>query len=155
MPEGRADPGSRLMLAARRMLDRGLSPSIIVADEHFPRRLQRSRKRGVPVPAGARYVGRPTEFANPFEGRGFKHVRAVRLYDRWIDGKLGDMTIEALGFCPAEIEALHRLLDRVHRRLPSLSGLDLQCWCPVTSRWCHADTLLRRANPQNILENAR
>lgn len=143
-----------MMQAARRMLDRGLAPSIMVADEYFPRRLQRPRKRGVPVPAGARYVGRPTEFANPFDGRGLGHARAVRLYDRWIDGRLGDMTLEALGFCPAEIEALHRLHERVLRRLPQLAGLDLQCWCPVTSRWCHADILLRRANHPVIPELA-
>ena len=33
-------------------------------------------------------------------------------------------------------------------RLPQLSGRDLQCWCPLTSPWCHAEILLHRANPQ-------
>lgn len=132
------------MPAAWRKEDRGLTPPIKPAEQ--PRRLQRPRKKGVPLPAGARYVGRPTDFANPFEGRGFGHARAVRLYERWIDGRLGDLTLEALGFCPAEIDTLHRLLDRVLRRLPILTGCDLQCWCPVTSRWCHADILLRLAN---------
>jgi hypothetical protein len=141
------------MQAARRMLDRGLAPSIMVADEYLPRRLQRSRKLGEPVPAGARYVGRPTDFANPFDGRNFGHARAVRLHARWIDNRLGALTLEMLGFNPAEIDGLSRLLDRVHRHLPRLSGLNLQCWCPLTSRWCHADTLLRRANPH--LETAR
>ena len=140
------------MHAARHMLDRGgFTPSIRAADQ--PRRLQRPRKRGVPVPVGARYVGRPTEFANPFDGRGFGHVRATRLYERWIDGRLGDLTLEALGFCPSEIEALHRLHERVLHRLPLLAGLNLQCWCPVTSRWCHADILLRRANLHQSPEN--
>ncbi|WP_422633383.1 DUF4326 domain-containing protein [Sphingobium sp.] len=119
----------------------------MVTDEYFPRRVQRSRKRGVPLPADTKYVGRPTEFANPFDGRGFGHARAVRLYGRWIDGNLGDLSLEMLGFHPAEIDALRRLLARLHRRLPELSGLNLQCWCPITSRWCHADILLRRANP--------
>lgn len=30
--------------------------------------------------------------------------------------------------------------------MPELAGLDLQCWCPITSRWRHADSLIRRAN---------
>lgn len=143
------------MFAARDMMDRGGCTPSIRAKAPLPRRLQRSRKRGVPVPAGARYVGRPTEFANPFDGRGFGHVRAVRLFDRWIDGRLGDLTLEALGFCPAEIEALHRFRARLLDRLPQLAGLDLQCWCPITSRWCHADSLIRRANSLFSMENAR
>lgn len=134
-----------MMHVAPRIMDRGgFTPSI--NPPVYPRRLQRPRKRGVPVPGGAVYVGRPTDFANPFDGRGFRHARSVRLYNRWIDNRLGDLTLEGLGFCPAEIDALHRLHARLMLRLPSLAGRDIQCWCPVSSRWCHGDTLLARAN---------
>ncbi|SEQ59705.1 DUF4326 domain-containing protein [Sphingobium sp. YR768] len=143
------------MEAARRLMDRGLTPPIMVPEARQPRRLQRPRKQGGPLGQGVRYVGRPTDFANPFDGRDFGHARSVRLHARWLDGRLGDLSLEMLGFCPAEIEAMHRLLDRVLRRLPELSGLDLQCWCPTTSRWCHADNLLRLANHPDLLETAR
>lgn len=135
------------MQAAARLLDRGLTPSIMVPEVSKPRRIQRPRKGGGALEEGARYVGRPTDFANPFDGRGFGHARAVRLHRRWLDNRLGDLSLEMLGFCPAEIETLHRLLARVLRRLPDLGGLNLQCWCPTSSRWCHADNLLRLANP--------
>ncbi len=135
------------MHAASGILDRGgFAPSIRAAIP--PRRLQRPRKRGVPLPVGARYVGRPSLHANPFDRRGFTHAQSVRLHERWIDARLGDLTLEYLAFCPSEIDALHRLRVRVLLSLPDLAGYDLQCWCPLTSRWCHADTLLRRANPQ-------
>lgn len=130
--------------ASRLVLDRGgHAPTI---RERGPRRLQRPRTRGLPMPDGAVYVGRPTDFANPFDWKRFGHARSVRLFNRWIAGRLGDLTLEMLGFCPAEIDALARLRRRVIDSLPKLAGKDLQCWCPSTSRWCHADTLLTLAN---------
>jgi hypothetical protein len=112
----------------------------------LPRRLQRSRRRGAATPDGARYVGRPTVFGNPFRIERFGHARAVALHRSWLAFRLGTLTLEKIGFHPAEIEALDRLRVRVLRRLPELAGHDLQCWCPLTSRWCHADTLLALAN---------
>ena len=111
-----------------------------------PRRLQRSRRKGASTPEGARYVGRPTVFGNPFTLARFGHARAVALHRRWLTFRLGAMTLEKLGFTPAEIDTLDRLRGRVLERLPELRGRDLQCWCPLTSHWCHADTLLALAN---------
>jgi hypothetical protein len=68
------------------------------------------------------------------------------MYDNWMEGGLSDLELEQRGFCPAEIDALHRLRERIQRRLPKLRRKDLVCWCPTTSSWCHANTLLRLAN---------
>lgn len=123
----------------------------------LPRRLQRSRRKGAKTPLGVRYCGRPTIFGNPFRLDRFGHARSVALHRRWFDGRLGDLTLERLGFGPAEIDALHRLRLHVHAALHQLRGRDLQCWCPVNSRWCHVDTLIARANeplPPVLMERA-
>lgn len=117
---------------------------------HHPRRLQRSRKKGYRTPDGARYCGRPTLFGNPFRWDRFGYARSYRLHRRWLGGTLGDLELEALGFCPREIEALHRLRVRALTRLSELAGLDLVCWCQLTSPWCHVETLLDHANRKAI-----
>ena len=68
------------------------------------------------------------------------------LYERWMEGTLGDLHLERLGYCPVEIEALHRHRARILGRLTHLYRRDLVCWCPATSRWCHANALLILAN---------
>lgn len=111
-----------------------------------PQRLQRSRKRGARTPEGAVYVGRPTKWGNPFAVDRFGHKRAVNLHRSWLRGKLAALSLERLGFDPAEIDAMARLRSHVLADLPYIAGRDLQCWCPLTSRWCHANTLLELAN---------
>lgn len=110
------------------------------------RRLQRSRKKGYRTPPGAIYGGRPGLLGNPFDWRRFGHARSVRLHRRWLAGRLGALSLERLGFSPAEIDALTRLRARVLAALPALRGRDIQCWCPLSSRWCHVDTIIERAN---------
>lgn len=112
----------------------------------IPCRLQRSRKRGARTPPGAIWAGRPTILANPFNFERFGHARSCLMYDKWFEGSLSDLELERWSFCPAEIDALHRLRERVQRRLPMLRGKDLVCWCPLTSKWCHVNTLIRGAN---------
>ncbi|MBP6029792.1 MAG: DUF4326 domain-containing protein [Sphingobium sp.] len=128
----------------------GYTPSITPAPSLTgapkPQRHQRSRKRGYRTPPGVIYVGRPTVYGNPFDARRFGHARSVLLYRRWIACELGALQLEALGFCPSEIDGLTRWRARLETRLPQLAGRDLQCWCPATSRWCHADALLSVAN---------
>jgi Domain of unknown function (DUF4326) len=113
-----------------------------------PPRLTRSRKRGSRTPEGAIYVGRPTLWGNPFTIDRFGHARCVILHRYWLAGHLGALTLERMGFCPAEIDALDRKRDATLRRLPELTGRALVCWCPQSSRWCHADTLIQLANVQ-------
>ncbi|HKT85596.1 MAG TPA: DUF4326 domain-containing protein [Novosphingobium sp.] len=105
-------------------------------------RLQRSRRKGAVLPTNAVYVGRPTLWGNPFQARRWGHAKSVILHDRWLQGRLGALSLERMGFCPAEIEALYRLRERVLTNLHRLAGHDLACWCPVTSKWCHAEKLL-------------
>ena len=109
------------------------------------RRHQRSRKKGRRTPEGVIYAGRPTPLGNPFATERFGHRRAVRLHRLWLTGCLGALSLEKLGFSPAEIDALFRLRVRVLERLKQLRGVDLQCWCPLTAP-CHVDTLLELAN---------
>lgn len=99
-------------------------------------RVRRSRARGARLPEGAVYVGRPTMWGNPFMGRRWGHAKSVILHRHWLRGELGALTLERMGFCPAEIEALFRLRVRVLTGLHQLAGRDLACWCPLTSEWC-------------------
>jgi len=121
---------------------RGFAPSI----NRRPRRLQRPRKRA-PLPAGSTYVGRPTLWGNPFAGRAkIGHARSVILFAAWLRGELSPRILASAGFSNAEIDTLIRRRHSLVRQLPALAGHDLQCWCPTTSAWCHADVLLDAAN---------
>ena len=114
----------------------------------MPQRLHRTRKVRNFTPRGAVYVGRPTVYGNPFAGRRrIGHARSVILHAAWIRGETDAYVLGRAGFEPAEVAALGRWRERLLPRLPLLRGRDLQCWCPLTAPWCHADTLLRIANP--------
>lgn len=120
-----------------------------------PRRLHRKRGRGGVTPPGAFYVGRPTIWSNPFAGRkGIGHARSVILYRAWIEGHLTRHVLKCAGFSAAEIEALGRWRRRLMARLSELRGRDLQCWCPLTSAWCHADVQIEFANFRDLSELA-
>lgn len=125
---------------------RGLAPSI----NTLAVRTQRPRKQGYRSPPGTRYAGRPTILANPFDGARFGHAKSVLLYRRWLAGELGAHSLERIGFCPAEIDALTRLRGRVLGLIPHLRGMKIECWCPMTSRWCHVDLLVTLINGGRI-----
>lgn len=112
-----------------------------------PRRLHRTRRRNSVTPPGAVYVGRPTLWGNPFGGRPrIGHARSVILYGAWLRGDLSPYILARAGFGDDEIEGLVRWRARLLPQLGKLAGRDLQCWCPLTSPWCHADVLLTAAN---------
>ncbi len=108
-------------------------------------RLQRSRRKGSKLPDGAVHVGRPTMWGNPFMVARWGHARSVILHKEWLAGRVGALTLERMQFSPAEIDAIERLRCRVLTQLHHLAGKDLACWCPLTSHWCHAETLLQLA----------
>ncbi|WP_419181634.1 DUF4326 domain-containing protein [Novosphingobium mangrovi (ex Huang et al. 2023)] len=109
-------------------------------------RVRRRRGRLTrPPQQGVIYVGRPTLWGNPFTGRCSGHAKSIILHRRWLSGGLGALSLERMGFCPSEIESLGRLRERVLINLHRLAGKDLSCWCPLTSEWCHAETLLDMA----------
>lgn len=111
-----------------------------------PRRHQRSRRKGDRTPEGVIYCGRPTVRGNPFNSRRFGHARSVKLYRLWIEGRLGVLRLEQLGFCAAEIDALIRWRRRMLAEIPRLRGHVLQCWCALSSPWCHVDVIIEKAN---------
>lgn len=123
---------------------RGFAPPIKATP---PARLQRTRRRNAVTPQGAVYVGRPTIWSNPFAGRPkIGHARSVILYRSWIAGDVTMNVLAAAGFSDDEIAGLQRWRIRLLAKLHEIRGRDLQCWCPLTSVWCHADALLRVAN---------
>lgn len=126
----------------------GVAPAApVAARAAAPTRVTRPRGRGWRVPEGTVYVGRPTLWGNPFTGTGAGHARSVILHREWLRGRIGALTLErSLRFCPAQIDAIERLRRRVIANLPRLRGRHLACWCPQTSAWCHANTLLDLAN---------
>jgi hypothetical protein len=83
------------------------------------------------MPEGAIYVGRPTKWGNPFrvgeDGR--THDEAVAQHRQWIDEMPADERARFVESARAE-----------------LGGHDLACWCRP-DQGCHADILLRLANP--------
>ena len=122
-------------------------------------RIRRSRRKGYRLPLGAIYVGRPTVWGNPFSvgprssGGCGGHARCTILHKAWLQGRISDLALERLDFCPAQIEALHRKRYRILTSLHTLAGHDLACWCPLTSEWCHAQTYLVLASSYAQLES--
>lgn len=77
------------------------------------------------MPSGAVYVGRPSQWGNPWRvARGVAAAEAVRRYREWL-----------YGLDPEERTRL----------LAPLRGRDLACWCQPHQP-CHADVLLAAAN---------
>jgi hypothetical protein len=112
-----------------------------------PQRLHRTRRKNARTPNGAVYVGRPTLWGNPFWGRPrIGHARSVILYRAWIRGDLTPKILARAGFSAAEIKSLNRWRNWLVGHLDRLEGKNLQCWCPLTSPWCHADVLIAFAN---------
>ena len=106
-----------------------------------PRRVQRTRKAGGGMPAGAVYVGRPTRWGNPF-----------RVGDRvLVPGSTGGpdgaewevlSASRAIALYEAHIRARPKLVAAARS---DLAGRDLACWCALDQP-CHADVLLKIAN---------
>lgn len=77
------------------------------------------------MPAGAKYVGRPTKYGNPFVvSETCSNAEAVAAFRRHCENK-----------GPAFQAAIRN----------DLRGLDLACWCSLDQP-CHADVLLEIAN---------
>jgi len=103
----------------------------------MPKRIQRRRVKGWRMPPNTIYVGRPTEWGNPF-----------RVGDREPGGTIcfipiyqpnGDAVMKAYR------EYVERNAVLVEDAREKLRGKDLACWCPL-GQPCHADILLELAN---------
>jgi hypothetical protein len=92
----------------------------------MPERIQRKRTKGWKMPANTVYVGRPTEWGNPFKPP--TNDAIGRAY----------AVIQFAGYCPPDSP-----LAGAARRI--LRGKNLACFCPEGEP-CHADVLLTLAN---------
>lgn len=106
----------------------------------MPNRIQRKRTKGWRAPEGAIYVGRGSEWGNPW-----RVGEPLMTHTPYPDG----ITHYAREFVitPEIAVALYRSafeLD-IPEAVRQFRGRDLMCWCPLDSP-CHADVLLEWAN---------
>ena len=105
-----------------------------------PQRVRLRRTQGFRLPPDTVVVSRPSRWGNPFraarnaeerarEGFVADRATAVACHDEWL-------TTQARHLWPEIRE--------------KLGGKNLACWCPLDGP-CHADTLLRIANPHRNL----
>lgn len=122
-----------------------------------PQRIQRKRVSGWRMPQGAKYVGRPSRWGNPF--RIYRGHSAIGpkwhvAVDSWhhlhaSECIWGYVTSSAPLGPEAAVELFRSVLkvrardegDRLRKWLAPLVGRDLACWCPI-GQACHADVLL-------------
>lgn len=94
-----------------------------------PRRVQRRRTRGWRMPVGAVYVGRGSQWGNPYTIAEFGRDEALSKYR-------------------AHLAIVQNCTPWVFKEL---RGKDLACWCALVDKDgnpvpCHADILLEMAN---------
>jgi hypothetical protein len=106
----------------------------------MPQRLQRKRTKGWKAPPGAKYVGRPSRWGNPFKvGVDGTAEECVWKYAKMLFPYVHGGTLEEFLISEANMKAIQ--LD--------LRGKDLLCFC-APDRPCHADVLLSIANDTPI-----
>lgn len=99
------------------------------------KRIQRKRTKGWRMPDNAIYVGRPTEWGNPFSVGDRATLPGYPVAVCFSQA-------EAVDAYRAVVEMMPAFKDRVRSEL---RGKDLACWCPLDQP-CHADVLLELAN---------
>jgi len=115
-----------------------------------PIRIQRQRIKGWTMPPNTVYVGRPTDWGNPWK-IGVKVADPLANFfgddhPAWFGRRAGDIVRDA-----ADAVTMYRLWvhDCARRGAPfpieTLRGKNLACWCPLDQP-CHADVLLELAN---------
>jgi hypothetical protein len=130
------------------------------------KRVQRQRTKGWRMPEGAVYVGRPTQWGNPWRvsdpampwiavllglygNRAGCTEAAVKVHRAWMTDAL-PLKAPGVGIATAFAAnaAAMYLADSDWPEKPDLAplrGHDLVCWCPLDQP-CHADVLLELAN---------
>lgn len=126
------------------------------------KRIQRQRTKGWRMPEGAVYVGRPSQWGNPWPAEhdampwlaillgfngdaGGRRAAAVALHRAWITDALpieaSNVGIETSFAANAAHMYLREFELPPKPDLEPLRGQDLVCWCPADQE-CHADVLL-------------
>lgn len=92
-----------------------------------PARIQRRRTKGWRMPEGSVYVGRGSQWGNPYTvaEMGSRRAAVAAYVHSWLNDPM-------------------RLVIASHV-VSELKGKDLACWCPLDQP-CHADVLLDIAN---------
>jgi hypothetical protein len=117
----------------------------------MPVRIQRQRTKGWRMPEGAVYVGRPSEWGNPWE---IFYDRAARYYTVHLGDRIaGDFErSDSAHRCAVDMYRAYLDGAPLLRTLAAqkLAGHDLACWCPLLDKNgarvpCHADVLLEIA----------
>lgn len=140
-----------------------------------PQRVQRKRTKGWQMPEGAVYVGRGSRWGNPFrpvrdggfqwieDGHGNASARLTCSTDR--EGLRKELMADCASAFESAMESgpdssywwfgSHSDFIRMNLALQAgdLHGKDLACWCPLDQP-CHADVLLKLANPDDMLTAA-
>lgn len=114
-----------------------------------PQRVQRQRAKGWRMPPNTVYVGRPTQWGNPFvvgeyvpPNTFWKHgnyflvedaAMAVDLFRHWLNKS-----------APEGCTTWNPGTLIINQRMPELRGKSLACWCQLNQP-CHADVLLELA----------
>lgn len=99
------------------------------------------------MPERAVYVGRPTIYGNPFSWADTA-TENVQMFQEWWD-KRGWVHGTAM-----YEDQMDMLMGAMFQTEPHpLRGKDLACWCPLVDKDgrpvpCHADVLLKIANPE-------
>lgn len=118
-----------------------------------PQRIQQRRTAGWRKPEGARYVGRPGEFGNPFmvwNNGGWwadRFNRSLMGMDWGIRCTTNRVARRiATEAFQAAIAAGWHAVPTVERIRAELAHHDLMCWCPLPEPgepdWCHGAVLL-------------
>ncbi|MGQ4338050.1 DUF4326 domain-containing protein [[Kitasatospora] papulosa] len=107
-----------------------------------PERIQRKRTKGWTSPSGAKYVGRPSRWGNPFPACGDSvEERAA------VTGFFGHLINTRSAHPHPEHVVPYPSDDEIR---DELRGRDLMCWCPLPEPgqpdYCHAAVLLKLAN---------
>jgi hypothetical protein len=88
------------------------------------------------------FVGRPSHWSNPFEGRsGIGQARATILYRHWLEGIVTAGILRICRFSEAEIEAMERWRRRILANARDLAGKRLIRSCRPNAAWCHRPVL--------------
>lgn len=104
----------------------------------MPTRIRLRRTKGWRLPPGAVCVARPSNWGNPFVVGSVDHKTGERILDRAHAVRLFEQHWFGTDVPTA---ALMR-----EATIAELRGKHLACWCPLDEP-CHADVLLRVANP--------
>lgn len=140
-----------------------------------PQRIQRSRKKGFKTPPNTTYVGRPSNWANPYQ------IRYDKVDNQWVVfderefpmRKVNESNVnkfeskeaahefavssfgrEYFGYKHGDTITDYYFAMAMYDSAQELKGKNLSCWCGEEVA-CHADVLLEVANDEELSKVVR